>query len=254
MEKAFFSNQNESELKNQEFIENLMMNNDFGSQGERARNIGLFLRQKELAHILFLTDIYKNILEIPGYIAEFGVMWGRNLNILQCLRESFEPYNHTRKILGFDTFSGFLETVQEDQTGNSDEQFHAAGAYSVPEGHENMLTSLLSSQESISHLSHIPRFEIIKGDVEKTVPEFLQKNPQTILSLCYFDLDLFKPTLSVLEAIRPHLVRGSILVFDEILNEKYPGETIALNQVFKFGNISLKRSPLSGWKTYFIVQ
>ena len=38
---------------------------------------------------------------------EFGVRWGQNLITLNNLRGIYEPFNHSRKIIGFDTFEGF---------------------------------------------------------------------------------------------------------------------------------------------------
>lgn len=221
---------------------------------ERLRNLPLFLRQKDLAHVLSIAEIYKLILQIPGYIAEFGVMWGRNLALFQALRECYEPYNHTRKLFGFDTFSGFLETSENDRNVSALPELHAKGAYSVPSGYEKTLEGLLAAQESISHLAHLRRFELVKGDVCVTLPAFLEKNPEAIFALCYLDLDLYKPTRAVLELIKPRLVRGSVLIFDEVLNPDYPGETLALNEIFGLSDISLRRSALSGWKTYFVVE
>ena len=35
---------------------------------------------------------------------EFGVEWGSTLSLLIKLRSIHEPYNYSRKIIGFDTF------------------------------------------------------------------------------------------------------------------------------------------------------
>lgn len=222
--------------------------------GERLRNLPLFMRQKDLAHVLFIAEIYKLILDVPGYVAEFGVMWGRNLALFQALRECFEPYNHTRKLLGFDTFSGFVESSDQDRSAATLLELHSKGAYSVPSGYEETLEKLLAAQESISHLSHLRRFELVKGDVCQTLPDFLQKHPEAIFALCYLDLDLHKPTRAVLELLKPRLVRGSVLIFDEVFNPDYPGETIALNEIFGMSKTALRRTSLSGWKTYFVVE
>ena len=243
------SRQSKAEDATQELLNNMLRNFD---DGERLRNLPLFLRQKDLAHILFLAEIYRKIVEVPGYIAEFGVMWGRNLNLFHCLRECYEPYNHTRRLIGFDTFSGFVGTTEEDQ-GSGEADLYQSGAYSVPEGHLGDLTALLRTQEATSHLSHIERFELVQGDVIETVPNYLSQNPHVFLALCYFDLDLYKPTKAVLEAIKGRLVKGSVLVFDELLNGDHPGETAAVDEIFGLENMKLRRSALSGWKTYLVM-
>jgi len=243
------SNQSSAEDENQSLLEELLVSLP---AGERLRNLPIALRQKDLAHILFMADIYKQIINVPGYIAEFGVMWGRNINLFHCLRECFEAYNHTRHILGFDTFTGFVDVSDQDTAPTTAAMRHCIGDYSVPTGHDAVLANILDTQESISHLSHIKRSALIKGDVRTTLPSYLNENPHALFALCYLDLDLFEPTRDVLSAIKPRLVKGSVLVFDEVLNPDYPGETIALGEVF--GDVALRRGPLSGWKTYFVVE
>jgi hypothetical protein len=251
--KAPFSRQNATEDQSDSVIHDLLMSDRF-TAGERLRNLPLFMRQKDVAHILFMSSIYKKILTVPGYIAEFGVMWGRNLNLLHCLRECYEPYNHTRHLLGFDTFSGFVGTTSEDRVGSDAAgPLHRPGAYSVAAGHEEVLAHALAANEARSHLSHLRRFSLIKGDVTETIPKYLADNAHAIFALCYFDLDLYKPTKIVLDALRERLVRGSVLVFDEVLNPDHPGETQALQDALGLNTISLRRSALSGWKTYCVI-
>jgi hypothetical protein len=248
-----YSRQNDAENDLQEFLE-ANLQQKWAGEYDRLRNLPLFFRQKDLAHVLFMSDIYRRILEVPGYIAEFGVMWGRNLNLFHCLRETLEPYNHTRRLLGFDTFTGFLpDAAKEAGAVTSRPGLHDTGAYSVAAGHRGLLSELLVRQEAVSHLSHLRRFDLIQGDVEETLPAFLTEKQHAFFALCYLDLDLYKPTKAVLSAISTRLVRGSILVFDEMLNPDYPGETQAVSELMGLRQISLRRDPISGWKTYCVV-
>lgn len=247
-----YSNQTGAEDAAQAFLEDLMRSYVFGS--EVLRNLPLFLRQKDLAHILFMAEIYQKIVDVPGYVAEFGVMWGRNLALLQGLRECFEPYNHTRRILGFDTFTGLPEAAPQDRGGeNRSRAPRAPGAYAVPAGYEDTLRAILSRHQSTAHLAHAKRCDVIKGDVEATLPRWLERNPHALFALCCLDLDLYRPTKAVLEALRGRLVRGAVLVFDEILNPDYPGETRAVSEVLGVSTLRLRRSALSGWKTYAVL-
>ena len=50
-------------------------------------------------------------------------MWcifGAGLMTWNQLSSIFEPVNHTRKIIGFDTFSGFTSLKQEDKGSTSE--------------------------------------------------------------------------------------------------------------------------------------
>jgi len=75
---------------------------------EILANAGLFLKRQELTKHLFFAELYqKHILPVHGVMMEFGVRWGQNLVTLSNLRGLLEPFNHNRKLIGFDTFEGF---------------------------------------------------------------------------------------------------------------------------------------------------
>ena len=64
------------------------------------------LRRQSMSRILYLDWIYNKLIGKPGVICEFGVQWGGVLSILANLRGMYEPFNHQRKIYGFDTGEG----------------------------------------------------------------------------------------------------------------------------------------------------
>ena len=74
------------------------------------------------------------------------------------------------------------------------------------------------------------------------------------MALAYFDFDLYEPTRKCLEAIRPRLVKGSILGFDELNDPDSPGETRALMEVFGLNNVRLRRFPHASRVSYFVVE
>jgi hypothetical protein len=56
-------------------------------------------------------------------------------------------------------------------------------------------------------------------------------------------MDIYRPTKAALEMILPRLTKGSMLVFDELNCEFFPGETQALAEVLGLGNLRLERFP-----------
>ena len=72
------------------------------------------------------------------------------------------------------------------------------------------------------------------------------------MALAYFDMDIYKPTRDALQALLPRLVRGSIIGFDELCLEVFPGETVALREVLDLRRHRLIRSPYSGNQSYII--
>lgn len=209
---------------------------------EIVGNLGLFLNSKSLARILFFYEIYKKILCHHGVVVEFGVRWGQTLSIMSALRGIFEPFNRCRKIIGFDTFSGFKGISKQDGTLNHCKE----GSFSVTENYEKYLEQILTMQEKLNPMPHIKRYELIKGDAVETIPQYLTEHPETIISLAIFDFDIYTPTKAALEAIKPHLGKGSILIFDELCDEYFPGETVALREVFGLENLKIERLPFAG--------
>ncbi|MBP7215980.1 MAG: crotonobetainyl-CoA--carnitine CoA-transferase, partial [Candidatus Omnitrophica bacterium] len=115
--------------------------------------------------------------------------------------------------------------------------------FSVPSGYERYLDTVLSLQEQMNPMAHLKRFELVKGNAQKTVPAYFRKHPETIVSLAIFDFDIFAPTKAALQQIKPCLSKGSILVFDELCDEYFPGETLALKQVLGLRNVNIQRLP-----------
>jgi hypothetical protein len=248
----FYSRQTDQEnLTDFEQIEILKSFIKNKPDSEILRNLSLFFRQKDVAHLIFLHEIYQKILSIPGVVIEFGTMYGRNLATLMALRETFEPFNHTRKILAFDTFAGFPNFSGKDKGKNK--KYFIKGNYTVGSTAKKDLERLLNNFEKTSHLKHIKRHDLIQGDVEKTLPHYLLKNPETLCALVFLDLDLYRPTKKCLNLILKRMVKGGIIVFDEICNPDHPGETSAFLEVFSSNKTSLQRLPFSGWKTFLTI-
>lgn len=217
---------------------------------EIMTNIGLFLSSKSLSRILFFYEIYKKILHNHGVIIELGVRWGQTLSIMSALRGIFEPFNRHRKIVGFDTFEGFKGMNKKD--GNLSRCID--GSFSVSSNYDQYLDKILSLQEKMNPMSHIKRYEIIKGDVSETLPIYLEKHPETIISLAIFDLDIYSPTKVSLDMIKHHICKGSILIFDELCDEIFPGETVALKEVLNINNMRIKRFPMTARISYIEIE
>lgn len=217
---------------------------------EVLSHLGLFIKRQDLSRILFMHELYQKILDVHGVIMEFGVRWGQNLAIFESLRGILEPYNHNRKIIGFDTFEGFPSVHEKD--GDSD--IIREGAYSVTEGYESYLENILNFHESESPISHIKKFQLVKGDATIMIADYLKQNPETIISFAYFDFDIYSPTFKCLEAIRGHITKGTIIGFDELNHHDFPGETLAFKEVLGLDRYKIRRSKYSSMQSYIIVE
>ncbi|MGE3609163.1 MAG: crotonobetainyl-CoA--carnitine CoA-transferase [Bacteriovoracaceae bacterium] len=215
---------------------------------EKLSNLFLYTKRQDVSSFLFINHMYQQIVNTHGVIMEFGVRWGKNLSILSSLRGIYEPFNHNRKIIGFDTFSGFPSVDAKD---GSDELIKK-GSYSVSENYEQYLSKVLDYHETESPISHIKKYELRKGDASKEIIKYLEENPQTIIAMAYFDFDIYAPTKDCLMAISKHLTKGAIIGFDELNYDKFPGETLALNEVLGLGNYQVRRTPFSGMQSYIV--
>lgn len=220
------------------------------STEDKLDNLGLFINRQNWGKFLFMHELYQKIVNVHGVVMEFGVRYGQNLALFSNFRGIYEPYNHNRRIIGFDTFTGF-PSVHEKDGGH---HLVHEGAYSVGEDHQNTLESILNYHESESPISHMKKFELVKGDATKTLDSYLDNHPETIIALAYFDFDIYAPTRHCLERIRPHLVKGSVLGFDELNHPPFPGETMAVAEVLGLPNLRLQRLPYSPTTSFAVVE
>lgn len=217
---------------------------------EILANLSLFMTRSALAQLLFMHDLYRRILTVPGVVVEFGTRYGRNLGLFTTLRTIYEPHNFSRKIIGFDTFTGFPSMAPQDGTYEG----VTIGSLSVTPEYESYLEHLLSTHEKLAPRSQLKKYELVKGDVSETLPQYLADHPEIIIALAYFDLDLYQPTKNCLALIKDHLTKGSVLGFDELALAEFPGETLALKEEFGIGNYEIKRDPTSGYQSFIVIQ
>ncbi|WP_445717956.1 crotonobetainyl-CoA--carnitine CoA-transferase [Flavobacterium sp.] len=234
------------ELENRNKLNHLFKNCPI-PENERLTNSGLFVKRQDLTKQLFFNDLYSKIVDVHGVIMEFGVRWGQNLVTLNNLRGIHEPFNYSRKIIGFDTFSGFENVSEKD--GNH--EIIKKGAFSVTEEYEKYLEEVLDYHEKECPVSHIKKNILIKGDAVVMLKQYLENHPETIIAFAYFDFDVYEPTKKCLELIQPYLTKGSIIGFDELNDPQFPGETVALRETLGINNVAVKRSKYSGIQSYF---
>jgi Macrocin-O-methyltransferase (TylF) len=215
---------------------------------EMLINAGLYMRSSALSKLLFLDEAYRHIINIPGNIMVFGTWWGQDVTVFYNLRAVHEPYNFTRKVIGFDTFTGYPSPATNDNLSDTIKE----GAYSTAENYKAHLDELMAYHERENIMSHIKKYELIEGDILKTLPEYCTKNKHELISLVYIDVALYEPTKIILEQCLPNMVKGSVIVFDELNAAEYPGETIALKESGLLKKCTLIRSHILPDRSYLI--
>ena len=66
-------------------------------------------------------------------------------------------------------------------------------------------------------------------------------------------MDIYQPTKCCLGLIEDRLTKGSLLGFDEVNNQTFPGETTALMEAIGLPNLRLERLPNTSNTCYAVV-
>lgn len=215
----------------------------------KLENFPKYARRQHLKRFLAMYEIFKLILPVKGSILECGVFRGFSLMTWAKLSTILEPENLTRRIYGFDTFSGFPSVSNNDLSG--------AGVAAAGDFHTTCydeLLELIRVYDQDRFLGHIPKVQVIRGDITKTIPEFVQQNRHLLVSLLFVDLDLYEPTKVVLEQVVPRMPKGSILAFDELDNPIWPGETEALVQALPVNRLRIQRLDWDPYIGYAVIE
>ena len=244
-----------TQLEKRKYLTNIIHSTSFVHEDDKVNNMGLYLKSGTLAHILFMDEMYQLIKDVPGVIMEFGVWYGSNLALFENLRAIHEPFNKLRRIIGFDTFTGYPETSKTiDDTKAA--HYLDEDIYNLNSDYVDFLDKTLTFHEENNVLGHIKTHELVKGKVEDTLPGFIINNKSMAVALVYLDLALTTSTIMVLKSLKPYLVKGSVIMFDEFNHPQIAGDTIAFREVFLEWNIDyeIKLSKYMKSKTFLIIK
>jgi len=210
-----------------------------------------YATRQSIAKFLTKYEIYRRIRNVNGSIIECGVLHGGGLMAWAKLSSILEPVNHTRRIIGFDTFQGFASVSQKDtDTGDS---IHFGDGRMKGSSFDE-LKKVIELYDLNRPLSHIPKVELVQGDISKTAPEYLKTHPHLVVSLLYLDVVIYEPTKTALQSFLPRMVKGSIIAFDELNAELYPGETIAVDEVIGLRNLKIRRFDFDSYVSYAVLE
>jgi hypothetical protein len=212
--------------------------------------LGLYMRSSALTKILFVDEAYRMIVDQPGIIVEFGTWWGQNLVLFENLRAIYEPFNQSRRVNGFDTFQGYPSVSARDNPSDTIK----VGGYKVTGDYPDYLRALIDYHEKNNVLAAVKKHDIVEGDVAATAPQWFAEHDDVVIALAYFDMALYEPTKAALQAIKPHLIPGSVLMLDEFNNADYPGETRAFKEVFAGVRYRAKKSRFMTDRTFITIE
>lgn len=163
-----------------------------GTACEKFENFTKYVSRQTLARFLALYEIFKQVVPVHGDIIECGVNWGAGLMGFAQMSTILEPVNLQRRIIGFDTFSGFTTIGDIDRKATSrTDQLREGGL--AADSYED-LQHCIRLYDSNRMIGHIEKVKLIKGDAGRTIPAYLEEHPETVVSLLHLDFDLHEPT------------------------------------------------------------
>lgn len=196
-------------------------------------------RRQWLKRFLAHHELFMRTLEIPGDIAELGVFRGLGLmtwaNFLECYCIS----DRTKVVYGFDNWKGFVSLAKEDGEENQDLQKFEGGF--SPEAYRDELENAIRIFDRDRFIPWKDRIKLVEGNIQHTVPEFVNDNPGIRFSLVHFDCDMYEPTKRALESLWPKVSRGGVCLFDEYSVKEFPGETQAVDEFFANQKVQIKK-------------
>ncbi len=215
----------------------------------KLENFPKYVRRQHLKRFLALYEIFKLVLPVKGSVIECGVYRGFGLMSWAKLSAMLEPENLTRRIYGFDTFEGFPAIDSKDES-----EFKKAEKGELCSNSYDELLRLIREYDADRFLGHIGKVELIRGDVIRTIPDFIEKHKHLVVSLLFVDCDLYEPTRTALQHFLPRMPKGAVLAFDELDNPIWPGETSALLDEVGIKNLKLRRLDWDPYIAYGVME
>lgn len=216
---------------------------------KRLDNFPKYVRRQAVTKTLAQYEIFKHAMSVKGSIVECGVLRGGSLFTWLHLSAILEPVNFTRRIYGFDTFDGFASVSDRDHAPASE---HVKAGDLAASCYDE-LVELVKAHDSNRLLNHIDKLHLVRGDATKTIPEFVETHPHLVVSLLYLDFDLYEPTRVALKHFLPRMPKGAVLVFDELDNPLWPGETRAAMDEVGLGRLRLQRLDFDPYMAFAVL-
>ena len=214
---------------------------DFSKKFEYENNFYLSCDNVRIARFLAHYELYKMVKDVPGEIVECGVFKGASLVRFAAFRDLLS-HAEAKRVIGFDMFGKFPDTNYEEDKAKRQLFIDNAGDESIS----------IEQLETVFEQKKLSNYEFIKGDITKTVPEYVQAHPELKIALLNLDVDIYEPSVTILEHLFPRIANGGVLVLDDY--GVFPGETKAVDDYLAANNIQLEQRvfPFSNKPVYIV--
>jgi len=203
----------------------------------------VYARRVNITRFLAHYELYRQIADLPGCIVDCGIYRGVSLFSWAKFLEIFHAGDRTRRVIGFDNFTGFNPLDAKDGPTIEKWEKHEGG-WNAGKFYDELMEHI-DIFHADSFVPRAKRIQIVEGDLEKTAADYAAANPGLRISLLHLDVDLYKPTLAALQALYPKVVTGGMVVFDEYGLTEWGGESNAVEEYFSGNMPTIKKLPFS---------
>lgn len=195
-------------------------------------NFPAFVGDVNLARFMFFYDIYKEVLNLNGNIADIGTFKGASFLFFAKMVKLFEPYNRTQ-VFAFDWFEGMKPAKEDTKTYN--------GQYI---GDYNQLIDLIEWQ-GLQNIAIVN-----KMDLTKDLDNYFQDKEYMRYKIVFIDCGIADVIDQALKHFWPRLINGGILLMDHYNCEASKKESTILEKYI--GNNIIRQTPFTRQPTCYV--
>jgi len=191
-----------------------------------------------LDRYLYFKDMVETVRNVDGDIVECGVSIGHGALLFTL----FSDYiGRPRVYFGFDSFEGFPDPVEKDETT----PITGKGFWANPP--DTVLKVLRDGRLSDDLIRS--RIRLVKGWFDETLPKYEGR-----IALLHLDCDLYESYKRSLEILYDKVQPGGVIMFDEYDDKRWPGARKAIDEFFQDKPEKPRAHPKCNWKYYLIKQ
>jgi len=206
---------------------------------EVCRNFPVYARRLFLKRFLAHYELWRMTADLPGDVVELGVYRGLSLLSWANFLEVRAMGDRAKQVIGFDNWAGFRGFEPSD--GAPSPKFNKVVGGFDGGVFRDMLKDAIRIFDEDRFIPHKPRIVLVDGDIEDTVPKFIEENPGLRISLLHIDCDLYRPTKVAIEHLWNRVVRGGVIVLDDYGIRPWEGETAAVDEWLANTSVRIRR-------------
>ena len=191
-----------------------------------------------LDRYLYFKDMVEGVRTVEGDIVECGVSLGHGALLFTLLSDYIDA---PRSYYGFDSFEGFPDPVEKDETT----PIKGKGFWANPP--DTVLRVLRDGRVGEDVIRD--RIHLMKGWFDKTLPRYEGR-----IALLHLDCDLYESYKLSLETLYDKVQPGGVIMFDEYGDTRWAGATKAIDEFFSDKPEMVRPHPKCTWKFHVVKQ